>query len=168
MKLSKSLLQTLQYPLSVAIIFPTMSHPAVWQTYPVTSCRLFRSAYRPRWFQGHWYACSAAHKLTQDDMSASLQLVTLTDSGPLSTSSLICIDVIPILSPDDIPGDLDDVEMDEWRLPYGRWWCSAIHPCSIIWQWSQCFVSTTLRIVGRGWGASSTFCKVAESASRCG
>jgi len=31
------------------------------------------------------------------------------------------MDVIPILYPNDIPGDLDDVMMDEQHLPYGKW-----------------------------------------------
>jgi len=87
MKLSKRLLQTLQYSRSVAIIFLILSYPAVWQTQwscPVASCRLFRSAYRPRWW-GYWYARLAAHEFTQDDMSALLQLVILTDPGPFST-----------------------------------------------------------------------------------
>jgi len=30
------------------------------------------------------------------------------------------MDVIPIPYPNDIPGDLDDVMMDERRLPYGK------------------------------------------------
>jgi len=69
-------------------------------------------------------------------------------------------------SPSDIPGDLDDVKMDERCLPwrsYERWGCPGIYSCSTIWQWSQCLASATLRISGRRWKVSATSCKAAES-----
>ena len=61
------------------------------------------------------------------------------------------------------------MKMNERHLPchsYGRWWCPAVYPCSKTWQWSQCLFSTTFRIAGKGWGASGTSFKAAESAFR--
>ena len=46
---------------------------------------------------------------------------------------------------------------------FGQQQSTAIYSCSTIWQWSQCLVSTTLGIAGRGWRASATSCKAAES-----
>ena len=126
---------------------------------------MFRSACR-RWWQsqlrGHWHTRSAANKFVEGNALTSLQLVFLPYLCLLSLLNLITA----YLDSPFIPGDVDNVKVDEWPLPwhsYVRWWCSYL-PCS---EWSQCLVPITFGIAGRGWGASAISCKAAESAFRC-
>ena len=69
--------------------------------------------------------CSAANKFAEDNTSTSLLLVSIPYLCLLSLPNLITA----YLGSPFIPGDVDNVKMDEWPLrwhSYVRWWCGYL------------------------------------------